>query len=319
MTVNSKNVNRFFQEAFDDTRLLNLLSIASTRKYPQLIAILSYFFPFQKKRSTNLIPHLTGALGSHSACLMESPTLAPQCTVCPNYNLCSSCQSTGLHKEHALLPIFHPIPNMSEVNARGTASAQANMEYLKNIGVGVAAMLNPFGIDVDIDIEHEGKRDKATPTPPASSGPPSARSESGSRGSGPGSQAAEDSISEGTRKHREQGSDEEWTHLGSKEVDPSTGELQSLRMEVDGTDLPAPPSTDSSTSASQGPTGLREAAIYPHLPQDADPRLVESLSQMLSMGFTDEGGWLTRLLHTKNFDIGAALDTIQYSKPGPQK
>ncbi|KAL0176771.1 hypothetical protein M9458_029101, partial [Cirrhinus mrigala] len=41
------------------------------------------------------------------------------------------------------------------------------------------------------------------------------------------------------------------------------------------------------------------------------PRLVESLSQMLSMGFTDEGGWLTRLLHTKNFDIGSALDTIQ--------
>ncbi|XP_016308730.1 sequestosome-1-like isoform X1 [Sinocyclocheilus anshuiensis] len=292
-----------------------------------------------------------------------------KCTVCPNYDLCSSCQSTGLHKEHALLPIFHPIPNMSEwfphgkfwhktrhcmwannhaqahayaqasnqaqpgpsgaqqnedasenmEENGGTASAQANMEYLKNIGVGVAAMLNPLGIDVDIDIEHEGKRDKATPTPPASSGPPSARSESGSRGSGPGSQAAEESISEGTRKHREQGSDEEWTHLCSKEVDPSTGELQSLRMEVDGTDLPAPPSTDSSTSASQGPTGLREAALYPHLPQDADPRLVESLSQMLSMGFTDEGGWLTRLLHTKNFDIGAALDTIQYSKPGPQK
>lgn len=53
---------------------------------------------------------------------------------------------------------------------------------------------------------------------------------------------------------------------------------------------------------------------------DADPRLVESLSQMLSMGFTDEGGWLTRLLHTKNYDIGGALDTIQYSKtPGQQK
>lgn len=47
---------------------------------------------------------------------------------------------------------------------------------------------------------------------------------------------------------------------------------------------------------------------------EADPRLIESLSQMLSMGFSDEGGWLTRLLQTKNYDIGAALDTIQYSK-----
>jgi hypothetical protein len=48
---------------------------------------------------------------------------------------------------------------------------------------------------------------------------------------------------------------------------------------------------------------------------DADPRLVESLSQMLAMGFTDEGGWLTRLLHTKDCDVGAALDTIHYAKP----
>lgn len=47
--------------------------------------------------------------------------------------------------------------------------------------------------------------------------------------------------------------------------------------------------------------------MYPHLPPEADPRLIESLSQMLSMGFSDEGGWLTRLLQTKNYDIGAAL------------
>lgn len=49
-------------------------------------------------------------------------------------------------------------------------------------------------------------------------------------------------------------------------------------------------------------------------PTEADPRLVESLALMLSMGFTDEGGWLTRLLQAKNFDIGAALDAIQYAK-----
>jgi len=36
---------------------------------------------------------------------------------------------------------------------------------------------------------------------------------------------------------------------------------------------------------------------------------------MLSMGFSDDGGWLTRLLQTKAYDIGAALDTIHYAKP----
>lgn len=65
---------------------------------------------------------------------------------------------------------------------------------------------------------------------------------------------------------KDQSNDEEWTHLSSKEVDPSTGELQSLRMEVDGpNDNPAPLSHNSTTTP--GPSGLREAAIYPHLPQ----------------------------------------------------
>ena len=110
------------------------------------------------------------------------------------------------------------------------------------------------------------------------------------------------------------GGDEDWTHLSSKEVDPSTGELQSLQMPE--TDDPS--SLDVAQEAPQaGPTGLREAALYPHLPPEADPRLIESLSQMLSMGFSDEGGWLTRLLQTKNCDIGAALDAIQYSKQPP--
>ncbi|KAL2077651.1 hypothetical protein ACEWY4_027155 [Coilia grayii] len=304
-----------------------------------------------------------------------------KCTVCPDYDLCSSCQAKGLHKEHALLPIWHPLNNMFEWFPRGkwmrkmrhcmwagvqaqaqaqaqnqqgkcgsgsssqqgheaaaeeptqagaSSAAQANVEYLKSIGEGVAAMLSPLGIDVDIDVEHEGRRAKVNPTPPASGGPPSNQSDCSSGASGklaargnggdPGSHSSASSASEGLKVQKDMGSDEEWTHLSSKEVDPSTGELQSLRldeeMEEGLGEEPRPLST--SSSSSQGPTGLREAALYPHLPQDADPRLVESLSQMLSMGFTDDGGWLTRLLTTKNFDIGSALDTIQYSK-GPQK
>lgn len=335
-------------------------------------------FPFASYFCPPGAPHMGPPGHPHAGPPHHSPMLHPgvtcdgcegpvagtrfKCTVCPDYDLCLTCQGKGLHKEHPLLPIFHPMANMFERFPRGkfwrkmrhcmwsnvqaqaqnqaqpgpsgaqenqdtspnsgendaTASSHANVEYLKNIGEGVAAMLSPLGIDVDIDVEHEGKRTKVTPTP--SSGPPSGGSNSGSigllsRGSGTESQATEVSTSEETKVQKDQGSDEEWTHLSSKEVDPSTGELQSLKIEQDGTeDIPAPLSITCSTSATQGPTGLREAALYPHLPQDADPKLVESLSQMLSMGFTDEGGWLTRLLHAKNYDIGAALDTIQYSK-----
>ncbi|MEQ2219558.1 hypothetical protein XENOCAPTIV_019937 [Xenoophorus captivus] len=169
----------------------------------------------------------------------EGPIMGTRfkCSVCPDYDLCSTCQSQGKHTEHALLPIWHP---------------------LQNIGEGVAAMLSPLGIDVDIDVEHEGQRTKVTP--PTQSG---------------------DGQGDVSRD-----SDEEWTHLSPKEVDPSTGELQSLQPEGQG-----PPQ--------QGPTGLREAALYPHLPQ---------------------GGWLTHLLQAKNCDIGAALDAIQYAKqPRPRQ
>ncbi|XP_028815473.1 sequestosome-1 [Denticeps clupeoides] len=296
-----------------------------------------------------------------------------KCTVCPDYDLCTTCQTKGIHKEHSFQLIPFPVnpfewfprgkwmrkmrhcmwagaqaqaqaqnqpgpsgctsasqksQEAAEDNPMDTgatasaASAQANMEYLKNIGEEVAAMLSPLGIDVDIDVEHEGRRAKVTPTPSAAGDPQSAQSDRSSGGGGGlvarGTDKDHGSASEGAKPQKDQGSDEEWTHLSSKEVDPSTGELQSLRLEEE-MEVPAEP-RPLDTASSQGPTGLREAALYPHLPQDADPRLVESLSQMLSMGFTDEGGWLTRLLHTKDFDIGAALDTIQYSKaPGPQK
>ncbi|XP_010899401.2 sequestosome-1 [Esox lucius] len=317
-----------------------------------------------------------------------------KCTVCPDYDLCSQCQSKGLHKEHVLLPILHPLNNAFEWFPRGkwmrkmrhcmwaqnqaqnlaqnqaqsqaqpgpsgsqpdqaapgnsqpssdassdaSQQSQANMDYLKNIGEGVAAMLSPLGIDVDIDVEHEGKRAKVivpTPAPSGSGGPPSARSDSGSRTGGVDEAEAKEGdmevemdgisslgsagdLATGGKEAGGSG-DEEWTHLTSKEVDPSTGELQSLLV-GEGVSLEASGSIASHQAPSKDPPRsltLAEAAAYPHLPQDADPRLVESLSQMLSMGFTDEGGWLTRLLHAKDCDVGAALDTIHYSKR-PQK
>ncbi|XP_026932737.1 sequestosome-1 [Acinonyx jubatus] len=217
-------------------------------------------------------------------------------------------------------------PSPAAESASGP-SEDPSVNFLKNVGESVAAALSPLGIEVDIDVEHGGKRSRLTPVSPGSSSmeekcssQPSSCSSDPSKPDGDTEGAARslaeqmDKIALEPGQPEEQmesdncsGGDEDWTHLSSKEVDPSTGELQSLQMpESEG-----PASLDSSQ---EGPTGLKEAAVYPHLPPEADPRLIESLSQMLSMGFSDEGGWLTRLLQTKNYDIGAALDTIQYSK-----
>ncbi|CAJ0968378.1 unnamed protein product [Ranitomeya imitator] len=207
-----------------------------------------------------------------------------------------------------------------------------NVAFLQNVGESVAAMLSPLGIDVDIDVEHGGKRSKVSTPQPGSEARDSQPSSTSStqnpqsddrrseEGAAPmdtdniAKQMADVHLDATTQPSNEQGEhsgsasggDDDWTHVSPKEVDPSTGELQSLHL-LD-TDVPSPLDP---LRAAQAPTGLREAALYPHLPAEADPRLIETLSQMLSMGFTDEGGWLTRLLEAKQYDIGSALDTMQ--------
>ncbi|XP_058524812.1 sequestosome-1 isoform X2 [Ochotona princeps] len=269
-----------------------------------------------------------------------------KCSVCADYDLCGACEGKGLHREHSKLAFPSPL---------GHFEGFAHNRWLRKLKhghfgwpgweMGPPGNWSPrppragdarpscsaeSGIEVDIDVEHGGKRSRLTPASPESSSTEKCSSQPSSCSSEP---SKEDGNNEGTaqclaEKMRKivlepgaqpeeqmesdncSGGDDDWTHLSSKEVDPSTGELQSLQM-------PASEGPSSLDPSQEGPTGLKEAALYPHLPPEADPRLIESLSQMLSMGFSDEGGWLTRLLQTKNYDIGAALDTIQYSKHPP--
>ncbi|XP_036604568.1 sequestosome-1 isoform X9 [Trichosurus vulpecula] len=264
-----------------------------------------------------------------------------KCTICPDYDLCSTCEGKGLHKEHNMIVFQNPFnPHLPEWMSRRRWFQKMrhgpfppfgwmpgwgfppHMHHHPPQAEACGTPPNPGaeqGIDVDIDVEHGGKRSKVTP--------PFSQSNSEDKGSPqPGTSSSSQSqtdpqsaememaaLSEQMEKEQAEtgsGGDDDWTHLSSKEVDPSTGELQSLQMPETG-------GSNSMDHSQEGPTGLREAALYPHLPPEADPCLIESLSQMLSMGFSDEGGWLTRLLQTKNYDIGAALDAIQYSKHPP--
>ncbi|XP_062358106.1 sequestosome-1 isoform X2 [Cinclus cinclus] len=299
----------------------------------------------------------------------EGPVVGTRfkCSVCPDYDLCSTCEGKGIHKEHNMVmfqsPLLNPfewlprgrwlrkmrhgVPPFPWMHCWGYPGPAAPCQTAEQAEASAAAPSAPAaeGIEVDIDVEHGGQRSKVTPTSAnqdktnaeATSTVPTQNVQTKADWNNTESATQVNIIAEQiqdmvvdpvptqmedgsfqSQEHSESssssGGEEDWTHLSSKEVDPSTGELQSLQMP----DTDGPSSLDVPRDPPQpGPTGLREAALYPHLPPEADPRLIESLSQMLSMGFSDEGGWLTRLLQTKNCDIGAALDAIQYSKQPP--
>ncbi|CAN2391360.1 UBA domain [Pristimantis euphronides] len=199
---------------------------------------------------------------------------------CPNTQQLQGCPA----------PTNQTTPQEGNPGNPSQPCSDPNVAFLQNVGESVAAMLGPLGIDVDIDVEHGGKRSKVS-TPPQVGSEPKDAQPSSSTSSTQNPQSG-DNRSEGdsapmdtditkqmedvhlnSQQSNEQGehsssalgSGDDWTHILPK-VDPSTGELQSLQLlETDG---PSPLDPSRTTNV---PTALREAAIYPHLPAEADP------------------------------------------------
>jgi hypothetical protein len=42
-----------------------------------------------------------------------------------------------------------------------------------------------------------------------------------------------------------------------------------------------------------------------------EPHIADAVNKMMSMGFSNDGGWLTQLLESKDGNIEKALDVLQ--------
>ncbi|KAM7042456.1 sequestosome-1 isoform 3-T3 [Acridotheres tristis] len=286
----------------------------------------------------------------------EGPVVGTRfkCSVCPDYDLCSTCEGKGIHKEHNMVMFQSPLLNPFEWLPRGrwlrkmrhgvppfpwmhcwgypgpaapcqnseqaeasTAAPSApaaeeastnsqpqdpNVTFLKNVGESVAAFLSPLGIEVDIDVEHGGQRSKVTPT---SANQEKTNAEATSSAPTQNAQTKDWNNTESATQ----------VNIIAEQIQDMVVDPVPTQMEDGSFHSQEHSESSSSSGGEEDWTHLSSKEVDPST--EADPRLIESLSQMLSMGFSDEGGWLTRLLQTKNCDIGAALDAIQYSKQPP--
>jgi len=267
-----------------------------------------------------------------------------KCLICPDFDLCESCEGKHLHNQHPMIRIvspqddtwkkaFMPFPlrgghhcrrrMMREAgDACASASTQASprssvgqqnnlpgVQFLRNVGEAVAAALNGFGIDVDIDVEHEGVREKvAEPTKPTEEKPIETLKPE---------QAPEPLIADAKAADTVDS-----TTAGIKKLEIS----ESVYPKLDTVDSPPEPINqlgwtllEKPDDSNKAPTLTPVASVQsePHVigvVHHPDPHIHDAVQSMINMGFTNEGGWLTTLLATKNGDISAVLDILQPGK-----
>ncbi|XP_067663574.1 sequestosome-1-like isoform X1 [Haliotis asinina] len=174
--------------------------------------------------------------------------------------------------------------NKTDTDKRGETTPEE--ECLNNMGQSVAAFLASFGSDVD----HSGH-------------PQGVNSQAGQQVFSnlmaqmfgqcpvqPGNHAKE-----GAEKDSDKQPSDETTERDTEKEGHSSGEGWTLL-------------SDTACSSPQA-----SADTYPHTGHP-DPRIADALHQMLLMGFSDDGGWLSRLLEAKNGDISQVLDAIKPNK-----
>lgn len=101
-----------------------------------------------------------------------------KCMKCLDYDLCSGCESKGLHPGHNMMRIATPqniwprhlFSRLSKMQERANRmrggchrggwfqTPENNEQALYNLGETIRSALDPFGVDVDIDVETEKGR-----------------------------------------------------------------------------------------------------------------------------------------------------------------
>jgi len=266
-----------------------------------------------------------------------------KCLVCPDYDLCATCEGKRIHDEHPMIrvpkpddktwvPAFMASQGINRFAFRGgrhghcpyfggrgqgrghchqtgdRSEQQQSQEqqhqqgaqeipgaqFLRDVGQAVASVLNGFGIDVDVDVEQDGQRTKVAA--------PKNKQEEKTEEKKQEEKVEEKKQDAGTNVSM----DQPMQNINSPpaaeamETGVNTPEGQQDWTILDSAEATAPGSIPAATAS---------ASIAP----SSNPRVADAVQQMMAMGFTNEGGWLTQLLEAKDGDIMSVLEILHPS------
>lgn len=192
--------------------------------------------------------------------------------------------------------------------------------YLSSLGGAVADMLEPFGIDVDVSFEHRGKHKKCKGKKGRKHHYPWWAGYGGPYGGGYqpfGGQGYTTGTSQETSKPEEspKGSEPKTSTEPGDSEPMETGPGSSKQKDEDWMFVDEDKAKDDETDRATASQSPQSTAFMPDLQDD---KVSIALKQMMAMGFSDEGGWLTHLLKAMDGDIGKALDAIKMGQRPPQ-
>ncbi|XP_043501367.1 sequestosome-1 isoform X2 [Polistes fuscatus] len=219
-----------------------------------------------------------------------------KCIECPDYDLCFDCESKGVHPEHCMIRIAVPLQWTSRYGRR-------LVHHMKKF-IRKSSMYNA--------------RTEETRECPAMNERHYARSRPNCDNS-----SWVDTFADYFNDWTYNADDEDWTMLNKDERSASVAPA------VPVTDQTLPTSSTSSepiyenvlkkVNAPSAPvTEEPNGNLYPSLPKQTQPKITyhsnpkiqNAVEIMMTMGFSNDGGWLTQLLEIKDGDIGKVLDML---------
>lgn len=237
-------------------------------------------------------------------------------------------------------------PKERESKTHSRKNSDAHVDFLKNIGEHIAQFLDPLGIDVNVQVKNDKAQNttSGTNTPNSASTSAAAAADAAAASfskvtkqnqstemkenmSGENATKVDEQLEsdvplnvsiETTVLEKSHTEPEGWTLLNDNDSPPMTStstpvpsRASSVAAEVPSTNSVQPSAPSEKISAT-----MPQKPLYPPLPQEgkvpfhSNPKIQRAIETMMEMGFSNEGGWLTQLLVTKDGDISKALDIL---------